>query len=325
MLSALGEYILQFDERLMAHVHRTSHANPWFTIDNQKKALTVIAEQHLDRSKLEEWVGQYPAVAAPKLVGIVAAGNIPAVAFHDILAVIVSGHHAQVKLSEKDQYLIPFLVKWMSEQDERMGDLVSFVEKLEGFDAVIATGTNNSARYFEQYFGRYPNIIRRNRNAVALLTGEESETELEKLADDIFEHFGMGCRNVSHLVVPKGFDVESLRDPFESYAAIADHSKYRNNYDYNLAIAILNKEEHIALGNIILKPSDSIINRLMMEGCGTYADGVIAIVYFCVAIALAFVNIKRAGYTRYLDFLVLRTCIHPLRCWSCGSFLYDMG
>lgn len=268
LLANLGNYIQQFDERLQAHVHRAAHKNGWFTIDNQKSALKAIAENYLKKSTLENWIEQYEPAATPVTIGIVAAGNIPAVAFHDVLAVFIAGHRAKVKLSEKDPYLLPFLLKVMAESDSRAHSYIEFVEKLEGFDAVIATGSNNSARYFEQYFGQYPNIIRKNRNAVALLNGEESEKDLELLSHDIFQHFGLGCRNVSHIMVPEGYPHEKLVTPFETYKHIMDHSKYRNNYDYNLAIAMLNREKHFELGNVILKESDQLISPI---GCLHYS------------------------------------------------------
>jgi len=269
LLASLGIYVQKFDERLQAHMHRAAHNNGWFTIDNQKSALKAIAENYLNKPALENWVNQYQAADTSATVGIIAAGNIPAVAFHDLLAVFITGHRAKVKQSEKDPYLLPYLVKVMAESDPRINEYIDFVNKLEGFEAVIATGSNNSARYFEQYFGKYPNIIRKNRNAVALLTGEESEKDLELLSHDIFQHFGLGCRNVSHILVPGGYDHEKLRAPFETYKHIIDHSKYRNNYDYNLAIALLNREKHLEMGNVILKESDQLISPI---GCLHYSS-----------------------------------------------------
>jgi hypothetical protein len=167
-LADLGAYILEFDERLLAHMHRAEHANRWFTIENQEYALKEIAERFLNKDHLTEWASTYPISTAAQLnVGVVAAGNIPLVAFHDILSVFISDHVVQIKLSERDPFLLPFIIKKLGEIDPATADYFNIADRLSDFEAVIATGSNNSARYFETYFGKVPNIIRKNRNAVA--------------------------------------------------------------------------------------------------------------------------------------------------------------
>ena len=267
-LAELGNYILEFDERLQAHMSRAMHNNPWFTMNNQRHALTSIAEQFLQRDKLITWIKQY-GTAPSRKVGIIAAGNIPVVAFHDILCSFVCGHETFVKLSDRDKYLLPFLIKKLGELLPGTEPGIHFVDKLQNFDAVIATGSNNSARYFHQYFGTYPHIIRKNRNGIAVLSGDESDTELEGLADDVFTYFGLGCRNVSYIKVPDGFDLSRLKSGFNKYANVIDHNKYKNNFDYNLAIFILNKDTHLDLENIIMTPSDSLISPV---GCLHYSE-----------------------------------------------------
>lgn len=252
-LVALGDYLRTHDERLGAHAHRASVHNPWFTRENIRFALDTIAEDFLTEEALNGWLARYPDRTDPMhTVGLIAAGNVPLVGFHDILSVLASGNVAQVKLSDRDPYLIPFVMKWLSELEPRFADYFSVVEKLSGFDAVIATGSNNSARYFKQYFGKYPHIIRMNRNAVAVLDGNETNEQLEGLCRDIFTYFGLGCRSVSHIRIPAGYDFGPLREAVSAHGNLGQHSKYQNNLDYHSAIWILNKDPHVALPNLLL-------------------------------------------------------------------------
>jgi hypothetical protein len=180
------------------------------------------------------------------------AGNIPLVGFHDLLLVFISGHKAVLKPSSKDETLIKHLVEKMIEWNEEVREFVQFAEMLKGCDAYIATGSNNSSRYFEYYFRKYPHIIRHNRVSVAILTGNETNEELEKLADDVYQYFGLGCRNVTKIYVPEGYDFIPLLNTFKKYDHLADHNKYKNNYDYNLAILILNKKFYMTNGSVLL-------------------------------------------------------------------------
>src|SRR5690606_29335128 len=202
-LANLGERLLQKDDYLEAVMHRTHYNNAWFTIENQQRAIKAIAEHFLHKEKLQNWVAAYnlPEPKDQKTIGLVMAGNIPLVGFHDLVCVFVAGHKALIKLSEKDQYLLPYLLKLFAQANPKTEGYFEITEKLQGFDAVIATGSNNSARYFETYFGKVPNIIRKNRNAVAVLDGSENGEELMRLGKDVFRYFGLGCRNVSKLYV----------------------------------------------------------------------------------------------------------------------------
>lgn len=182
------------------------------------------------------------------------AGNIPLVGFHDLLSVFVSGNRQLIKPSVRDEVLIRHLVEWMG---ERVGDRVGFAERLNGCDAYIATGSNNSARYFDHYFGKYPNLIRRNRTSVAVLTGTETLEELEALADDACLYFGLGCRNVTQLFVPEGYDFLPLLEAFKKYDHLAALAKYKNNYDYQLTLLILNKKYYMTNGSILLAENES--------------------------------------------------------------------
>lgn len=274
LLARLGDYLRSKDERLEAVIHRTAHTNLWFTKENQWKAVDAIAEQWLRFEKLDQWLGNYdiPAERTARKVGLVLAGNIPLVGFHDVISVFATGHTAMIKLSEKDPHLLPFLVKVMTEMDERAASCFQFAERLEGFDAVIATGSNNSSRYFEAYFGKYPNIIRRNRNGVAVLTGLETPEELAALGEDIFRYFGLGCRNVSKLYVPEGYDFEPLLESLHEYRQIVLHDKYKNNFDYNTAIAMLNKTAYLSNGCLVLMEDTGIVSPIAAAYYQFYSD-----------------------------------------------------
>ena len=265
LLIRLGERLRTPDDYRDAVMHRTAHRNLWFTKENQRHAIDAIATQLLDADRLRSWVADYelsePAV--PRVVGLVLAGNIPLVGFHDVLCTFVAGHRAQIKLSEKDLFLLPYLVKVLTDMDPRAAAYFRFVQRLSDFDAVIATGSNNTARYFEQYFGNYPHIIRRNRHAVAVLTGKESDAQLLALGDDIFRYFGMGCRNVSKLYVPEGYDFNRLLEILhDNFKHLVRHSKYKNNYDHNSALYILNRTPFYNNGCVLLIEDRSLTSRI---------------------------------------------------------------
>ena len=265
LLARLGEHLRTPDDYRDAVIHRTLHRNLWFTKESQRQAIDAIATQMLDADKLRVWVADYdlPEPAIPRVVGLMLAGNIPLVGFHDVLCTFVAGHRAQIKLSEKDLFLLPYLVKVLTDMAPRAAAYFSFVQRLGDFDAVIATGSNNTARYFEQYFGKYPHIIRRNRNAVAVLTGEESDEQLLALGDDIFRYFGMGCRNVSKLYVPEGYNFNRLLEILhDNFKHLVRHSKYKNNYDHNSALYILNQTPFYNNGCLLLVEEKSLTSRI---------------------------------------------------------------
>ncbi len=269
LLAELGHYLHEPpDAALEAIVEQAYAANAWFTPDNIRHSLRAIASAFLHREKLNAWAARYPmpdAAHPQRNVGIVMAGNVPLVGFHDWLCTFVAGHRALVKLSEKDRYLLPFLVKKMGEWAFESWEYVHFLddgERLRDFDAVIATGSNNTARYFEQYFGKYPHIIRRNRNSVAVLTGFETDDELRALGRDIFTYFGLGCRNVSKLYVPHGYQFEHLLDILAKNREVVLHHKYKNNYDYNLALFLLNRTPHLNNGCLLLREESRLQARI---------------------------------------------------------------
>ena len=264
LMARLGNHLEGEDEYLRAVMHRSEFHNPWFTRVNQELAVQSIATRFLKKELLEAWAAKYliPDTPGPKTVGIVMAGNIPLVGFHDWLCVFMAGHRAQVKISENDAFLFPYVLKLLQSWEPEMAQWVETVERLNGFDAVIATGSNNSARYFEAYFGKKPNIIRRNRNGVAVLSGTESAEELRRLASDVFTYFGLGCRNVAKVYVREGYDFDPLLEALYEHKEIVLNDKYKNNFDYNYALFILNKVPFKANGCILLKEDELTASRI---------------------------------------------------------------
>ncbi len=260
LMVKLGEYFVMNDETLQSVKQKASMQNPWFSIDFVNLAIKNIAQNFLQKDLLESWISQYDFKENPvqKNTGIVMAGNIPLVGFHDFLCVFISGHRAIVKLSSKDEVLLKHIADKLIEINSHAKQHIVFMEMLRNCDAYIATGSNNSSRYFEYYFSKYPNIIRRNRTSVAILTGNETEEELNLLADDIQLYYGMGCRNVTKLFVPEGYDFIGLLDALRRYNYFADFHKYRNNYDYQLALLIMNRKFYMTNDSIILTENDSV-------------------------------------------------------------------
>ena len=230
------------------------HKNGWFTRENILFALERWGNL-LTKDALETWASAYDIKKnRPKTVALIMAGNIPLVGFHDLLAVLLTGNSALVKLSSNDSVLIPFLVGQLTQFAPSLTDKIQFAKgPLKGFDAVIATGSNNTARYFEYYFRKAPHIIRKNRNSMAVLTGEESPEDLHALGEDIFRYFGLGCRSISKLFVPKGYDLDVFFKAIHSYSPIMDHAKYANNYDYNKAVYLMSDYRIWDNGFLILK------------------------------------------------------------------------
>ncbi len=254
-------------------VNLASGLNPWFTEKNIYAMLKswVFA---LTEDKILQWTLRSNFQdKAPKTIGVVMAGNIPMVGFHDLLSVFVSGNKLLGKLSSEDKILIPAIVKIFEKLAPSSKNYFEFTQdKLQNFDAIIATGSNNTARYFEYYFGKYPNIIRKNRNGVGVLTGTESTTQLEALGADIFTYFGLGCRNVSKLYVPLNYSFDELFNAFEKYSPVFMNHKYVNNYDFNKSVYLVNKEPHFDNGFLLLKESDQIVSPISVVFFEYYED-----------------------------------------------------
>lgn len=259
--AALGDFVLKNPVSLQEIVNKTFIYNTWFTIDNINQALQNIAIEFLNKEKLENWISGYGSKITThdtKTIAIVAAGNIPMVAFHDILCVLISGNKLQLKLSEKDQYLLPFLLEQLINIEPDFNELISIQFKLEKFDAIIATGSNNTAKHFAYYFGKYKNIIRRNRNSVAILTGEETKEDIENLGHDIFDYFGLGCRNVSKIFVPEKYDLYSLKDGLTKHIGVNQHNQYMNNLDYQRTLYLMNQTPLIDIDFINIVENNSL-------------------------------------------------------------------
>ncbi|MDD3876422.1 MAG: acyl-CoA reductase [Bacteroidales bacterium] len=243
-------------------VTEATQQNSWFDRSSLLFALKQTAE-YLQKEKLYQWLKPYDLkafeVAHPKRIALIMAGNLPIVGFHDFLCVIICGHKAIIKMSSQDKVLLPFLAHTLVKFNEGFKELIHFENELiNGFDAVIATGSNNSARYFDYYFGKYPHIIRKNRSSIAILSGNETQEQLNLLADDICLFFGKGCRSVSHLFVPQGYNFTDLLNALSKYAYIANNTKFYNNYEYYKAIFIVNREPFLDSGFILLKHNYSL-------------------------------------------------------------------
>lgn len=262
-----------FRQVLQEATEKSEVHNPWFTNENIRLALGSLAKV-LQAESLEKWLAPYDLQSLkPKRVAVISAGNIPLVGFHDMLCVLITGHHLIMKLSGKDEHLPKAIAKILCEINHGFKSKITFTEdKLTDFDAVIATGSNNTGRYFEYYFGKYPHIIRKNRNSVAVLTGKESTKELELLAGDIFEYFGLGCRNVSKLYLPLGYEIPNMLGAFEKYNQVINHHKYANNYDYNRAVYLVNRIPHYDTGFVLLKEDPSLSSPLGVVHYSWYSD-----------------------------------------------------
>ncbi len=258
------------EAELLQTMRLSEQENPWFTQENQRYALQNWANL-LNEESITNWLNNYRIAKNPKKVGLILAGNIPLVGFHDVICVVLSGHIPMIKLSSKDRRMIPFLLKMWQEFSGNQLEF-EFVERLENFDAVIATGSNNTARYLEYYFKNHLSIIRKNRTSIAVLNGQESDEDLQHLADDIFTYFGLGCRNVTKILIPEGFKIDRLFENFQAYKDIINHHKYANNYDYNRAIYLLNLDLFWDNNFVMLREDEELFHPLSVIGFSRYKD-----------------------------------------------------
>ncbi len=242
------------NELLATAVTQAEIHNPWFSRENILFALEAWGNL-LTEDNLEHWLKPYDlSRVEPKTVGMVTAGNIPLVGMHDFISVLITGHKALVKQSSNDRFLLPAMVEILKKIQPEIDDYITFTKhELKDFDVVIATGSNNTARYFQSYFDKYPHIIRKNRNAVAVVTGDETEGELEQLGEDIFRYYGLGCRSVSKIFVPDGYDLNKLFKAIYSQQDIIGHNKYKNNYDYNRAVYLMGGVPVLENGFVLFK------------------------------------------------------------------------
>lgn len=275
LLVKLGKYISADSDEWQQIKRKAEMENNWFTANFINQAAMSTASQYLNENILNRFAEAYSIEdenKSSKTVGIVMAGNIPLVGFHDFLCVFLSGHHIMIKPSSKDEVLIKHLVKKLTEWNATTAHMISFSSVLKGCDAYIATGSNNSGRYFDYYFRKYPHIIRRNRTSVAILTGKEFPEELELLADDVHLYFGLGCRNVTKLYTPPNYDFIPLLEAFRKYSYFIDHHKYKNNFDYYLAIQLLNNKYYMTNGSILLTENPSLFSPISQLNYEFYSD-----------------------------------------------------
>jgi hypothetical protein len=257
-------------------VNQAEAENPWFTRENIIIALKNISIS-LEKPKIDHFTQRYPErlfnLKTPRTIGVVMAGNIPVVGFHDFFCILMAGHRFLGKLSSDDTRLLPAIADILIRINPEFNNLISFTDKrLHDFDSIIATGSNNTYRYFEYYFGKYPHILRKNRNGVAILTGREDKEELSALADDIFLFFGKGCRNISKLYLPEGYDLNLLQEPFARYSHYYNHHKYRNNYDYYKTICLIDKIPYIDIGHLLLVESKATASPVSVINYEYYKD-----------------------------------------------------
>ena len=271
-LSSLRD-ILDKHETLASWIEKKREAeirNPWFT--QRAQALSINAWIEALEQDVEEWLGHYPLPTqfSSKTLGVIMAGNIPLVGLHDLLCGIICGYRVRIKTSSDDEVLMKFLIGSWVNANPGLKDRIEFSDNFKGLDAAIATGSNNSGRYFEYYFRHIPHLLRGHRNSVAVITADATEEDLKELGDDIFTYFGLGCRNVSHLLLPQGFDIVRLFHAWEPFADLIHHHKYSNNYYYHRAVLLMNLDKHLDNGFVILKETKDVYAPVGMLGYHFY-------------------------------------------------------
>ncbi len=262
LLGKLKKYLEEDSSELKAVKQKAFEKNRWFINEFVDLSVANICRFYLDPDLLKAWLRHYHVDdnVQPQTIGLVMAGNIPLVGFHDFLCAFITGHHQLIKLSEKDEVLLTHIIEKLREWNHKVSDIVEISSLLKDCDAYIATGSNNSARYFHYYFGKYPSLIRSNKTSVAVLTGKETLGELTSLADDVYTYFGLGCRNVTKLYVPDGYDFVMLLNAFKRYDYLSEMTKYKNNYDYNLALLIMNNKYYMANDSLIIVENSAVFS-----------------------------------------------------------------
>jgi hypothetical protein len=252
---------------------RAQNANNWFTAESVSKAFTGIASM-LEQSKLQQWLGNYylPSDSSSLKIGVLMAGNIPAVGFHDLMCVLLSGHIASVKLSSTDSVLMKWIISNLISIEPEFETRIEIEEMLKAKDGYIATGSDNSSRYFNYYFGKYPHVIRQNRTSVAVFYGDETTTDYLNLGKDIFQYFGLGCRSVSKIYLKNKQQLQGFLGAIEVYSHVSNHHKYNNNYDYNKSIYLVNGVDHLDNGFLLLVESKSLVSPISVLFFEIYDD-----------------------------------------------------
>ncbi|PWS31272.1 acyl-CoA reductase [Pedobacter paludis] len=292
----LGKLLANSTDILENTIYSAENSNAWFTTENIKKSLNSFAEM-LNEDDVDHWFQSIKFSSSPKKVGLILAGNIPMVGFHDVLCVLATGNIALIKLSSSDDKLIKAVLSELIKLEPTLENYIEYVERLKDFDAVIATGSNNSSRYFDYYFSKVPNIIRKNRNSVAVLDGTETKEDIQNLGADIFDYFGLGCRNVSKIYFPEGYDIANFYEGIESHQPIINHFKYNNNYDYNKSIYLVNAAKHFDNGFLLLKEDESLTSPL-------------AVLYYEEYKNLSDVEVKLAEKAENIQCVITKSPLH---------------
>jgi hypothetical protein len=267
----LSAFMAEPDKQFSALLERSSNYNAWFTPEEVKRSVASLSNM-LNNNDLQKWFQSIEITEHLKKVGLILAGNIPLVGFHDVISVLATGNIALIKLSSADDKLLPALLDKLVEFEPAFAAHFEYTDRLKDFDAIIATGSNNSSRYFDYYFGKVPNIIRKNRNSVAVLTGNEDFESLRALGHDIFDYFGLGCRNVSKIFIPEDYDIRNFFEPLEEFQPVINHFKYNNNYDYNKSIFLVNTVPHFDNGFLLLREETSLSSPLAVLYFERYKD-----------------------------------------------------
>jgi len=263
-LKNLKNHLLSDPIELQNAIQQARNENAWFTVASCKLAIKNLSIFLLNTSLLNEWAGKYAIekIEQQKKIGLVAAGNIPLISMHDILCVLISGHQLILKISEKDKVLVLYILEYLSNLSNEFKNNIIITNRLKGFDAVIATGSDNSSRYFDYYFQNYPHIIRRNRSSLAVINGKETAEELTALGHDIFDYYGLGCRNISHLLVPDAYDFSNMKEAFMQFKDITEHHKYSNNLDYQRTVYLMNNIPYLNIDHINMIENTALFSPL---------------------------------------------------------------
>lgn len=274
LLAELGNELSELNDKEHPTITRAIHENPWFTPDNVCQAIDSIRANYLDVEQLQSFASSYrfPEQLSDLSLGIIMAGNIPLVGFHDMLCAVLAGVKLLIKTSERDHVLIQHIVDKMIQLEPHMKSRLEIVERLKNYDAVVATGSDTSSSYFAKYFANIPHIIRGHRNAVAVVRKQDTAEELKMLGHDIFDYFGLGCRNVSKLYLQRGVSIDQFYSAIEDFEDVIQHNKYKNNYDYNYALFLMNKLQFFTNGYLLLKEDESIHSRIASVHYEWYDD-----------------------------------------------------
>ncbi|MFY0592303.1 acyl-CoA reductase [Roseivirga sp.] len=303
-LIKLGEWFRNVDETTFSELSLNAvNGNNWFTPDSVKLSFHAWGAV-LTAEQINRWVSQHNLEPkTSKKVGLIMAGNIPLVGLHDLITVLISGHMAHVKYSSQDRVLMSAVVKALTSINPSFEALVVEIEQLKNIDAVIATGSDNSARYFKHYFSKYPHIIRQNRVSIGIISGEETESELSKIGQDAFQYYGLGCRNVSKVFFPVNFDIPKFIKALEVYEPVINHHKFRNNYDYNKSIYLVNRENHLDSGFFLMRESNDLVSP-------------ISVLYYEFYNSEAELALKLSSYTEKIQ------CMVSSKGWYEGSIAF---